>query len=253
MYKADLREMKRLTAVLEDMSKRALPHAVRNSLNSSAFTGRRQWQAEITHSFVLRNKYTARSVRVVKAKGVRLSRMEARLGSVAPYMDRQEKGGTIRSKSKYKPIPTSAAAGQRGAVPRTKTVRRVNYMSKISLATVRGRSRKQRNAIAIDKARRGTKYALLEKEDGGQAIVKVTGKARKRRKSRRKRTRSKAKGSKGNRSIRMIYDLSQGSVKVGREPTLQRTLNKIHPAMVRHHVDSLKEQIARAASVLRRS
>ena len=237
MLTVDLKDLKRLTQDLETAKKSALPHAVRNSLNRTAFATRQVWQREIEDEFVTRNRYTTRSIRVEKARGVKLPALVAKVGSVAPYMDTQERGGVVRG-GKHKPIPTSYAAGQMGAVPRTKAVRRANSHGAIAVSKVRGLSKRQRNAIAISQARRsGRKHALLETERG-KGIVRLLGRARKRGTRRRASTRGKSQ-------VRMVYDLSRSSVRVKPTPTLGNSLKLMHWRMLKIHKDALIEQLQR--------
>jgi hypothetical protein len=251
MYEVDTKDLKRLTALLELTRERALPYAVRNSLNRSAFATRQVWQREIEDEFVTRNRYVTRSVRVDKAKGTKLPQLQAKVGSVAPFMGTQEKGGTFRGKGRHKPIPTSYAAGQQGASPRTKTIRGTNYLGALKVKRPMGRNRKQRNAMAIaDAQRRGTKVALLETQKG-KALVRVLGKPQKRtRRAIARRHRAMAKGQ-GKSQVRMLYDLSRGSVRVRPTPTLQSSLALMRLRMAKIHFDALAEQLARALSPMR--
>ncbi len=227
----DLSDADRLVKDLQRFNSGALPFAVRNALNAGAFEGRRAWLGELRSTFVLRNTFTARSLRIVKASGKNIGRMQAVLGSVAAFMDEQEGGGTVRPrKGSHKPIPTRTAAGQSpGAGPRTKAVRRGNWMSAIRLgqSKVRGvRSQAQRNAIAMSMASRaGQPFALLRTRRG-LGIFRVTGKRRKLR-------------------VRMVWDLSRRSVKVPASHTLQHALNETDPKLARLYAECIVEQLRR--------
>lgn len=236
MLTVDLKDLKRLTQDLETAKKSALPHAVRNSLNRTAFATRQVWQREIEDEFVTRNRYTTRSIRVEKARGTKLPSMQATVGSTAPYMDTQEKGGVIRG-GKHKPIPTSYAAGQMGAAPRTRLVRKANYLGAISLSKARGLSKRQRNAIAISQARRaGRKHVLLETERG-KGIFQLLGRTK-------KATRRRAR-TRGKSQVRMVWDFSRSSVRVKPTPTLQSSLKLMHWRMLKIHHDAVVEQLRR--------
>ena len=88
--RADLRDVGNLTRGLRVAASRSLPFAARNALNTIAFEGRRVWAGKIERKFVLRNKFTVRSPRVVKAKLQRdIDRMEAELSCAEPPSEHQ--------------------------------------------------------------------------------------------------------------------------------------------------------------------
>lgn len=163
----DVRGADRFAKDLQTFAQKAVPHAMRNTLNSAAFEVRGKYVAEAKSKLTLRNTFTARSIRVDKATGNRPHMMEARVGSTAPYMDDVEQGVTETSKGKHGlPIPTTFAAGQ-SAGKRTRAVRRGNYLSAIKLNSkpVSG-SPKRKNAAAL----------RMAKESGGGFAFLNTGK-----------------------------------------------------------------------------
>jgi hypothetical protein len=230
MITIDLSDLRRLEKDLKTMADKAVPFAVRNSLNRSAFEGRRIWQAEIQDEFILRNRFTANSVRVEQARGLNVNRMEAALGSIAPYMDTQEFGGRRTGGGRHgAPIPTAVAAGQaQGTAPRTRLVRGAHKLGAIQL-TSRGRgtgSKRQRNAIAIKQAAKaGNKYVFLELENS-KGLFKITGGRRKPR-------------------IVMVWDISKRSLIIPPSPTLGPTLKRLEPKMLSIHYQALLEQLKR--------
>lgn len=213
---------------LKTFRARALPFAIRNSLNRSAFHAREEWQSEIRNSFVNRNQYTERSIRVERAEGRDPSGMVARVGSITTYLGDQERGAVVRGRGKHKPIPSAVAAGQAPGAKRTKLVRAANKLSALQVQRApKGRDRKQRNAIALSMAkRRGQRAVLLERPSGGKAIYKLMGGRKKVR-------------------TRLLWDLSRSSVTVKPEPTLQRTLKRIQPKLEAIHRDAIVEQLRR--------
>lgn len=226
----DVRQFRELAARFEQLSSRSLPYAMRNALNAVAFDARAEWQTRIARSLTLRNKYTERSIRVVKVQSNRLTEMQARVGSTLDYMAKQELGGQETSKGKHGvPIPTSSAAGMAmKARPRTKQVRRKNYLSAIQLAQSTGGSRKQRNAAAIRGAKTktgGVAYLDLGKRKGLFAIPKG----------------SRAKP-------RMLYDLTHKTVTVRPRPTLGPTVQTVGPRVVMHAERAIAYEVARAAA-----
>lgn len=223
----DSHEIEKFARDLDKMAKRAIPHAMRNSLNRSAFAGRKIWKKEIKSTFVTRNTWTERSIRVDKARGTNLTRMESVLGSVADYMGKQERGGRVSGRGKTKSIPTSFAAGQMGAIPRTRLVRGAHKVGRIRLGRKpRGGTRRQRNAIGIKQAAaQGRKFVFLELPTS-RGLFKLTGGKRK-------------------PSIKMVWSLSQSSVQLKPEPTLKRTLKRMDRVIPKIHMGAIKEQIKR--------
>lgn len=210
---------------LKRFREKALPFAMRNGLNTAAFEARRIWQAEIRADFTLRNNFTERSIQVEKAQ---LGRLYAKVGSTAPYMGKQEEGGTVSGKSGRKPIPAPVAAGLSPGSKRTKLVRSRFYLGaiKVQHPTLRG-SRKQRNAIAMAVAKRaGQKAVLLERPSGGKGLFLLGGGKRK-------------------MTARLLWDVSRSSVHVKSQPTLGRTLMAIAPKLEHIYLASVVEQLQR--------
>jgi len=226
----DFADAERLLRDLETFAAKAVPFAIRRSLNDSAFLGREVWIRQIEGAFILRNKFTTRRVRVVKASGSDPDRMESVLGHLEPFMALQESGGVERGKGgRAKPVPTAVAAGQSPTQSRhTRAIRRPNWLSAIRLQRGRraGGSRKQRNIIAMKQAaeQKGrNRFALIEVSGGGKAIHKVTG---------RKRLRT-----------RRVYNLGERSVRIGPHPTLGPALDKLNPTLPTVHVRNIIEQL----------
>jgi len=201
---------------------KAVPFASRNAVNTSAFEARRQWQGEIKRSFTLRNQYTERSIRVDKAQGLDTRRMFAVVGSLAPYMAKQETGGTGS-----KAIPGPAAAGQAPGSKRTRVVRAGLRISRLTVQKIRARNKRQFNAIAIAMAsRRGQKVALLHRPGGGKGLFEI-------------------KGGKRSPTTRLLYAVGHGHDRVPATPTLQRTLNRMEARMPRIMHDALLGELKR--------
>ena len=219
----------KLREALRSYARRGLPHAARNALNGIAFEARERWQQEMAEAMTLRNTWTTRSVRVVKARGTNVRRMEAVLGSLAAYMATQEEGGQLRKKHKHGvSVPTSVASGEgRGAQPRRKVVRRPNRLPNIHLATRIGSSRKQRNVVAIRMAiAAGRKFIFLELERH-QGIFRLSGGKRRPR-------------------VDMLWDLSRPSVRIPPTHTLGKTMGAMPQRATIHLERALLAQLARA-------
>ena len=159
MFSVDNRQLKQFERDLLTYRASAYPHAVRNTLSDLAFFGQAAWRVEMGKRLILKNKYTAGSVRVDKAKGTNLAKLQSVVGSVADYMDDMERGGTQTNDGKLKPLATSKAAGQaKGRVPRTKTVRRAHQFRNMGNQIGRWKKPKNSNADLLV----GAYYALKQ-------------------------------------------------------------------------------------------
>ncbi len=204
-------EMKGLDKAVTDLqtfAAKSIPGAARSAANTMAFFARNYWVGNISKAMVLRNTYTLRSVRVVKATGATVASIQSKVGSVAKYMAVQEDGASTQLGGKHS-IPTGAAAGQPGARPRTKVVRGRFTVAAIRLAA-RGKqgSRARRNAISMSiAARKGVKFVYLEGANG-KGLFRVGG-------------------GKRNPKLSMLWDTSKGSPKVPKNPTLQPAVERV--------------------------
>ena len=136
MISMDKRPIEQLKYDLEKFSERALPYAVRDTLNTAAYKTSNLARRNAKRVFQMRNNYTVRSIQFKKTFSKNVDRMESAAGSLQEYMREQEEGFTRHKKGKHGvPIPTSASAGQAGAKPRTKPVRRINWMSRLQMST----------------------------------------------------------------------------------------------------------------------
>jgi len=195
---------------LEQLAKRSIPYAARETLNGLAFAGRKIWQGEMRASRTLRNAFTERRALVERATGSRMAEMHATLGHTEDYMRRLEYGIGERARRGGLAIPTEAAAGQaKGSLPagRKRAVRPSLIIRALGKLKRQARSlpRKVRNAKAVrDAIRSGSRLAYLEL-DRRRGIYKIMG-------------------GKKRPQIRKLYDLSRRSVPLPRIPTLQRTL-----------------------------
>lgn len=234
VFTVEQAEVRRLAEDLLTLSKKALPHAIRNSLNAIAFEARKTWARQIDKSMVLRNKWTVNSLRVEKAKGIAVGGMVSKVGTSLDYMHTQEFGGTKHPKTgKSVPIPTRVAAGQsmgKGkSKPRTKAVQQKSLQSAIHLTNSRINYgvRQYRNAVAIGqvvKAGGGVVYLDLGRRKG---LFSVTG------------------TKKGNLRVRMLWDLSRKSVHDKPRATLEPTLTIIEARAPAIQKAALLEQFDR--------
>lgn len=224
------RQIAELAKRFDQLGERAIPFAMRNTLNAVAFDARSEWIKRIKRSMTLRNRYTEKSVRVERVSRQVIEHMESRVGSGLEYMAKQEEGGQERAKGKHGvPIPTSSAAGQaRKTRPRTKLVRQKNYLSAIHLRRGLTGSRKQRNAAAIRLARKnagGVVYLDLGKRKG---LFSVPSGPR--------------------AKPRMLYDLSSKTVRVRARPTLEPTVRTVGPRILLHAERAIAFELQRVAA-----
>ena len=228
----DSRQFDKLHDHLQTFNKKAIPFAMREGINRTAFRARKVWQKEIAISFQLRgNKWTAKgAVQVDKARGSNVRSMEAVLGHVEPYMKDQEEGAIQRTTGKHgKTIATSAAAGQRGARPRTRLVTRRRRISAINLSSprIRGTSnKKQRVAMGIRMAKAsGKKFVFLNISPKNKGIYELRGKRPK---------------------LRKIWEMSHTTIRIKREPTLEPTVKQANRFGPRIFTVALAKQVKRA-------
>lgn len=232
----DWRGMEKLQRDLQIFARKAIPHAVRNGLTRTAYEARGEYIEAARSRLTLRNTWTERTIQVAPARGMVVDQMEARAGSTAQYMADQEAGKTEVASGKHGvPIPTSFSAGQGlKKKPRTRLVQRPNRLPAIDLASrgsaraSRGRSsnRMQANAIAIRKAlAAGSKYVFLD--------------------LRRRKGIFKLQGSKRGLKVRLVWDLSERSVRVRPTPMLLQAIIQTLNVAPRIQAAAMVEQLRR--------
>ncbi len=229
MFRLDDKEIKDFENTLLLMNHRALPFATKNTVNRLAFAGRIEWRSEIKDQFIQRNSFTRNSIRVEQARGLDIGKQAAILGSIAPYMEDQEFGGSkAKEGKKGVPLATSYAAGQgMNAQPRTRMPRSANKLRNIRLKHRRPKgTRRQRNLVAVlEAAQSGSKYVYLDLSRR-KGIFRVLGGKRK-------------------PYVKMVYDLTRQSVHVPATPTLGPAVKKVQPLAAKFYSDSLKFQLKR--------
>lgn len=224
----DTREIHGLVRQLEVFSSKALPYAIRDSLNRSALAAKNVWADEIRSSMILRNRWTLGSLRVVNATGMDPRRMVAVTGSIARYMGTQEEGGKKTKHGKHGvAIPTKTASGEgRGSGPRQRLVRGPMKLGSIQVQNRTGISRKQRNAVSIRRAlSNGKRFVYLELATT-QGLFRISG-------------------GKRNPRLDMVWETRRPAVMIPRNPTLERALVRLDPHLPAIHLGALREQAAR--------
>lgn len=192
---------------LEELSKRGLAAASRESLTNLAWAGRTIWQGKLQQENILRNSFTERRVLVDPARGTKMAGMEARLGHVSDYVRDLEYGKGSTARGKAVPIPELAA---RTGGSKKKLVGRPNKLAAIGrLPTKRkGKSMKARNAFALRAAAKSGKKLVVLEGPRSRGIFRVGG---------------------GRRHIKVkkVWDISHRQVTRPKRPTLQATLNEV--------------------------
>jgi hypothetical protein len=218
---------------LETIAKRSVPFAARETVNGLAFAGREAWQDEMRQSLKLRNRFTERRALVDRARTLRMSAMEARLGHTEEYMRLLEFGKPEKAAKRFRAIPTEIAAGQaKGSLSggRVKAVRPsaiITRLGSLKLKGAKARSRKANNARAVRGAiRTGRRLALLDLGKGA-GIYRVMG-------------------GKRRPKIVKLYDLTRRRTPMPRTPTLERALTRALSKGPAIAFAALERQIARA-------
>jgi hypothetical protein len=227
MLEIDMEEIEELAAKVKRINKIGFPIATQQTINRAAFEARAEYQEQMRNKMTTRNKFTEKSAIVKPSRTLHISRQEAIVGSTQKYMETQEFGGTEVAKGRHGVvIPTSYAAGQRGARPRTRLVQKANRMANIKLRRRIGRTQKQKNIIAVKQAAAtGQKYAFID-----------TG---------RKKFIGKVIGGKRRPRVQMVQDLSRKTVTIPARPMLGPAVNKVVPSMPLFYRESLKFQLKR--------
>lgn len=218
--KADFSQAKRAEKLLGDYANKAVPIAIKDSLNTMAFRTMNIGRANITKNMVVREPYVLRSVQVVKATR---SNLQARVGSTLDALEVQELGGSVSGKKGNKAIPTATASGEGDtAYPRRRRVRPSNRMNKLKLnhRSIKG-SRRQRNFLAVKQAAaNGDRYVFLDL-GRSKGIFRVMGGKKKPR-------------------VKMIHNLSKKTVRVPRNPWLEPATKEALAFGVPAYVKSLE-------------
>lgn len=230
---ADFREIVALERDLNRMYGKAVPFANLQAINAGAFEGRKIWHGHMGRLLTLRNRYTERSVRVEKARGLNVGRQRAVLGSVADYMDEAEFGEVKRPEPgrRYLSIPTTVASGEgRGIKPRRKAVRAPSKLGRISLSRrkARGMTTKQRNFVAVKEAvEKREKFVRLTLDRGGrEGVARITG-------------------GKRNPKVDVVHAMQRDPIRVRATPTLAPAVRDLTRRMPVIYVDALRDQVVR--------
>ncbi len=229
MFTTDTSQFKQYEDDLKRLSRRSIPFATKNTVNTAAFETQKVSRLSLSKELILRNPFTLRSVQVEQTRTLNMSRQAAFVGSVADYMEKQEFGAVKASRgSEGVNIPTGYSAGQRGQTVRTRLPRKPNAVKNIRLSSgrVKAKNRRQKNLILVMQAANSSNKFIFMDLGRRKGIFKVVG---------------------GKRSpkVRMVHDLTRRTVRIPRKPWLLPATDKVIPMMSRFYRDSLQFQLKR--------
>lgn len=205
MISLDTKNIKLLQARLDVLDKKGFPKATRDTLNITVANARKTARRLIQENMVIKGAKNSnpalRGVQFDQTQSLIVKDQKAVIGHTSPFWPLQEFGGTVFAKGKDGlPIPTGAAANQRGVAIRTRQVAARNRLSRIKLgrSTVRAKNRKQRNAVLIAQAKkRGAKKDVFLDLGAKKGIFRV-----------------------GKDKITMMYDVSEKSARLRPRPAI---------------------------------
>lgn len=183
-------QVKKLNVRLNKIGSAGIPAAAAGTLDNMAFESRKMAIKTFERKHIIRSNWTQRGMRFEKTrKGIPIRHMESRSGNVRDYAGLLEKGGTIKAKNKYLPIP---ALGSRISKSKHKRIGRRFRMDKLSqvrrMPKVSG-SPKRRFAAMLNIARKEKFFGpfLVTKDDAGsdripKGIFNLSGHGRGKRK-----------------------------------------------------------------------
>jgi hypothetical protein len=162
---------------------KALPEAVRYTLNELAVKTYQKTRRDLKKTFTIRNTWTARNMAFEKVptSQTNIDFMESHAGSRLKYMEEQQEGVQQAAKGRHGvPLPTTVASNEGQSQKRRKKVIRRNYLNRLRVAKglyrkasrlarrpsqvlsiVTALARKQRKKVVFFKASSGKKGLFL--------------------------------------------------------------------------------------------
>ncbi len=227
----DDRELNKFERSLRKAKATAIPAATREMLNRAAKQTWSQARSNVRARMTIRARGglgAIGSIRFDRARGNRIRSMESVIGSIAPYMVKQEFGGTKTSGGKRGvAIPTTTASGEADSqVPRQRLVRKAHLLGNVRL------SRRRNTSNADSRGRRAMIAYLVAKQHGDKfvfldllqrpGIYKVTA-----------------------RGPRLLYETKRRTVAIPRNPWLLPALQTVRPRMPAIWRTALRKQLIR--------
>jgi hypothetical protein len=115
-FRLDRKAVKRLGDALD----KQVPFATAVALTRTAMQARDAIREGLPSSFVLRNQFTRNGIRYQRAEKRQWPNAYAVVGSISPYMEIQEEGGTKAARAKAHSIPKGIRSAENRTVPRSK-------------------------------------------------------------------------------------------------------------------------------------
>jgi len=240
MFSIKMDDIRKLESELVIFNARALPFATKATLNNAAFGAQKTARSELHGRFILRNRYTERSIQVDQARTLNIDRQKAVIGSTASYMEDQEFGGTKSAKGKQGvPIPTTFSAGENeGSRKRTRLPQAHNMLKAIQLAS-RGvgstKNKRQRLLRKVQIAVQSGSRVIYANLSGGRkrGIYRIVGGV------------YSGRGWPKGARIKLLYDLSKRSVSIPKSPWLSPAFKKEILNIPAYYKKNLEFQIKR--------
>lgn len=239
MFSIDDKDVKQLEADLKTFNARALPFATRNTLNSVAFTAMVKYRKEADKDLILRNAWTKKSIRYEKTGTLNINKQESVVGSMAPYMETQEFGGTKQARGKHGvALPTSYSTGEgEKARPRRKLPPKRNRLLPRALSPLR-LAKSKRKAVNPKQA---LVFKVQDAVTSGNRVFYHNGAIFRVLKGRKKFKR----GWPTRAELKMLYNLENRSVRIPPEKMLQPAYKSAAAGIPAEYKKSLEYQLRR--------
>jgi hypothetical protein len=109
-------DVKRFTRDMDEAANRQIPFALARALTRTAQDAQGDVRSDLPHRFTIRNTWVSRGIRITPATK---AKPEAIVGSLEPFMARQETGGTKRARSAHHvAVPVKAKRNKRDLIPK---------------------------------------------------------------------------------------------------------------------------------------
>jgi hypothetical protein len=236
----DLRPIEQLEKDLDRFGKRAMPYAIRDTLNTTAYKAAEFAKENIGRKFIERNSFTRRSIQYEKTFARDIDQMKSAVGSVQEYMAKQEEGFTRQKSGPHGvAIPTSAAAGQGEARVRTRRLQRRNWLSQVNPPKNRIRGPGRTVSAVREAIKSGKRVVFIDKRydqwDRPTGFYRVLG------------GRKSARGWPTGAKLRMLYSVDKPSVRTEAHKWMDPSVDKV----VRKFPEIYREAVIRQIEIQR--
>ena len=117
--------VKEVMRSLNAVQRKQIPFALAGGLTATAFDAQRAVKKNLRRKYILRNKWTEKGVRVIKANKRTLTSVVFFAKSQERYMSKQQFGGTIRPSGQHLAVPQRIRKTKRKRITPAKRPRRV--------------------------------------------------------------------------------------------------------------------------------